>query len=394
MNKSRLTYLFNSYYDKTASIKEKAEFLHMVSRPEYDEHLRLLLTQAWQETKATHQIITDEQADHMLSSILQNSPAKQPSLSVVKRSSRYKISRISTAAAAVVLLASGSYFWFKTRPSDLKTTQASVKVKDTGNRNKAVLTLFDGSKITLDNTRRGALLKQGHTTVIQQNTSTLAYNPGQNVNQSVIYNTLSTPKGGQYQLILPDGTKVWLNSASSIRFPTQFEGKERNVSLRGEAYFEVAKNANKPFKIAVNKTEIQVLGTHFNVMAYEDETSVNTTLLEGSVKVYAGACSKTLLPGQESRVSKNGQIKIVEADTEDVIAWKNGWFSLNQDDIQKVMRQISRRYNIDVVYEGKIPAGHFSGAVKQDNDISKVLNILQAGGIHFKNTGKKIIVLP
>ena len=164
------------------------------------------------------------------------------------------------------------------------------------------------------------------------------------------------------------------------------------MTLTGEAYFEVAKNATVPFTIAVKDVEVRVLGTHFNIMAYDDENSMNTTLLEGSVKVSKGSIHKMLAPGQESRIGKTGILKVVEADIEEAIAWKNGWFQFNGYDIEKVMRQVSRWYDVEIEYEGKIPTGHFSGMVSRQNSISQVLKIMEAGGVGFKIEGRKVIV--
>jgi ferric-dicitrate binding protein FerR (iron transport regulator) len=225
------------------------------------------------------------------------------------------------------------------------------------------------------------------------NMATLAYNAANGNSKEIVYNTLSTPRGGQYQLILQDGTKVWLNSSSSIHFPTTFRGRERKVAITGEAYFEVAKNSAMPFKITVKDVEVRVLGTHFNIMAYDDENSINTTLLEGSVKISKGSSNKMLAPGEESIVNKNGDINVIVADIEEVMAWKNGWFQFNAADIQKVMRQISRWYDVEIVYEGKIPISHFSGMISRGNNISQVLAILKAGGVQLKIEGRKIIVL-
>jgi ferric-dicitrate binding protein FerR (iron transport regulator) len=184
-----------------------------------------------------------------------------------------------------------------------------------------------------------------------------------------------------------------LNSSSSIRFPTAFNGEDRKVELTGEAYFEVAKNAAKPFKVSVKEMEVEVLGTHFNIMAYDDERSINTTLLEGSVKVSKGSAGKILVPGQQSKVGSSGDIKVTEADVEEAIAWKNGFFQFNSYDIETVMRQVARWYDVQVVYKDKIPGGNFSGIVSRKNNISRVLEILQGGDVQFKIEGKKVIVL-
>jgi transmembrane sensor len=262
----------------------------------------------------------------------------------------------------------------------------------TAGSNKAVLMLADGSSIILDSTSQGTLTKQGNVKVIKLNTATVAYNSSEANSKEMVYNTLSTPGGGQYQLILPDGSKVWLNASSSIHFPTVFKGKERSVTVTGEAYFEVAKNAAMPFKITVKDMVVEVLGTHFNIMASEDESSMNTTLLEGSVKVSKGGINKMLVPGKQSVINRAGEINIVDANIEEVMAWKNGWFQFNAADIKTVMRQIARWYNVEIVYEDKIPTGHFTGLVSRNNNIEQVLKILQSGGVQFKIQNHTIFV--
>lgn len=397
MSQSRLSYLFKVYFNKTATPNERDELMELLMHDENDEQLKMLLTNTWQAFNSQQQLFNDKQGDDMFVNIL-NIEKELKNVSpaiIVKRS----FSWVKFAAAAMFIITAGSvYFWLNNIKISPQTVQAkiiSTKVTPViaAGTNKAVLTLADGSNIVLDSMGQGILAKQGNAKVIKLNTTTLAYNATDENNQEVLYNTLATPNGGKYQLILPDGSKVWLNAASSIHFPTIFTGKERRVTVTGEAYFEVAKNAAMPFKITVKDMEVEVLGTHFNVMAYDDENSMNTTLLEGSVKISKGVIKKMLVPGQQSVINSTGEINIVDADMEEVMAWKNGWFQFNAADIKTVMRQISRWYAVEVVYEGKIPDGHYSGAVSRDNDIFQVLKIMQSGGVRFKIEGRKVIVL-
>lgn len=397
MSQSRLSYLFKVYFNKTATPNERDELMELLMHDENDEQLKMLLTNTWQAFNSQQQLFNDKQGDDMFVNIL-NKEKELKNVSpaiIVKRS----FSWVKFAAAAMFIITAGSvYFWLnkiKISPQTVQAKIISTKVTPViaAGTNKAVLTLADGSNIVLDSMGQGILAKQGNAKVIKLNTTTLAYNATDENNQEVLYNTLATPNGGKYQLILPDGSKVWLNAASSIHFPTIFTGKERRVTVTGEAYFEVAKNAAMPFKITVKDMEVEVLGTHFNVMAYDDENSMNTTLLEGSVKISKGVIKKMLVPGQQSVINSTGEINIVDADMEEVMAWKNGWFQFNAADIKTVMRQISRWYAVEVVYEGKIPDGHYSGAVSRDNDIFQVLKIMQSGGVRFKIEGRKVIVL-
>jgi ferric-dicitrate binding protein FerR (iron transport regulator) len=213
------------------------------------------------------------------------------------------------------------------------------------------------------------------------------------VSDNSALNTITTPRGGQYQVVLPDGSKVWLNAASSIEFPTSFTGNTRNVSITGEAYFEVAKNAAKPFLVKTNRAVIEVLGTHFNVMAYDDEAEMKTTLLEGAVKVKSGSTSNYLRHGQQAVLNATGQTRVLDdVDVDDATAWKNGIFQFNDAGIEVIMRQASRWYDVNVSYEGQIPVKQFTGRISRKVKASELLNMLAYTGVKFRIEGKNIIV--
>ena len=259
---------------------------------------------------------------------------------------------------------------------------------------KATLTLADGSSILLDDAQNGTLAQQGSSKVIKVG-GKLMYDPTNNNSKEIVYNTISTPNGGQYQLELPDGSLVWLNATSSIHFPTSFVGKERHVEITGEAYFEVAKNRDMPFIVTVNGAEVQVLGTHFNVNAYSDEDNVKTTLLEGSVKFVSGANINMLKPGQQSQLASNGLIKVVSnVDVDEVVAWKNGMFDFENAGIETVMRQLSRWYDVEIEYKGKTD-DLFIAEMRRNIKLSDALKALElTGRVKFEIQGKKIIVMP
>ena len=259
---------------------------------------------------------------------------------------------------------------------------------------KATLTLADGSTIVLDDVQNGTLAQQGGAKIIKLG-GKLSYDQTNKNSREVVYNTISTPKGGQYQLELPDGSLVWLNASSSIHFPTSFIEKERRVDITGEAYFEVAKNANKPFIVIVNSSEVQVLGTHFNINSYNDEDDVKTTLLEGSVKFVNGATTSILKPGQQSQLAKNGSVKVAsDVDVDKVVAWKNGLFDFESAGIETVMRQLSRWYDVDVEYNGKTDDLFFA-EMRRNIKLSDALKALElTGKVRFDIQGKKIIVMP
>jgi transmembrane sensor len=396
MDKSRLTFLFQVYFNKTATPAEHDELMSLLEQTENDELVKDLLTNTWEQYTSQSQPFNDRQGEEMLTAILQEGRSHKPVAFMARRqASGWR--RMAAAAAVLLVFFTGGYFWLTNQRPGRQTTPSTKNLQfihDTivPGGNKAVLTLADGSSIILDSTQQGTVTKQGNAKVINLETAVLTYKAGNGNGQEVVYNTLSTPRGGQYQLVLPDGSKVWLNASSSIRYPVTFKGKERNVSITGEAYFEVAKNATMPFTVTVKEATVQVLGTHFNIMAYDDEGSMNTTLLEGSVKVSKGAQHKILAPGQQAKIAQTGAIKIKEADIEEVMAWKNGWFQFNSWNIEKIMRQVARWYDVEIVYEGSISARHFSGMVSRENNISQVLKIMQAGGVHFKISGRKIIV--
>ncbi|WP_315822285.1 FecR family protein [Paraflavitalea speifideaquila] len=404
MDKSRLTYLFRAYFNKTATPAERDEFMQMVEQAENDEQVKSLLTTTWQQHTSQNQPIKASKGEEMLDAILQKGKADKPVAIITSRPASWWRQR--AAAAAILLIAcTGGYLWLTYQPTTQLAETKVLPANDTivPGRNKAELLLADGSKLLLDSTQQGTLTKQGDAKVINLNTAVLAYDAPRTTSQEVVYNTLSTPRGGQYQLKLADGTKVWLNASSSIRFPVAFTGKERNVSISGEAYFEVAKNPAMPFIVHFSSPTgaptdigkegaVEVLGTHFNIMAYDDERSINTTLLEGSVRVSKGTQYKILKPGQEGKITQSGDIRTGIADIEAVMAWKNGWFQFNSLDIERIMRQVARWYDVEVAYAGNIPTGHFSGIVNRNNNIAQVLKIMQAGGVNFKIAGRKVIV--
>jgi ferric-dicitrate binding protein FerR (iron transport regulator) len=258
--------------------------------------------------------------------------------------------------------------------------------------NKAILVLGDGSSVVLDAISNGTIATEKNLLIRKLKDGQIDYS-WSGKQDAVTYNTLSTPRGGQYNITLSDGTKVWLNSSSSLRFPTSFISNQREVELTGEGYFEVAKNPLKPFRVHVNEMEVQVLGTHFNVMAYLNETMTKTTLLEGSVRINKNNVSTLLKPGQLVKIRRGENTGSVdEANIEEAIAWKNGMFYFNGATIEVIMRQLERWYDIDVVYEGAV-SEHFNGAISKNVGIAKVFEMLElTGAVHFRIQGKKIYV--
>jgi transmembrane sensor len=299
------------------------------------------------------------------------------------------------AAAAVLLFFVAGYFLLnstKKQPPIVQRQQPVKKDIPAGSQG-AILTLSNGQRIVLDSAGNGELTRDAGVRVIRKG-GELSY--GGNTDE-ILYNQVVTPKGRKWQLTLSDGTRVWLNAASSIRYPISFVGKERVVEVSGETYFEVAPDKNRPFRITIpGKGKIQVLGTHLDVNAYDDEDAIRTTLLEGSVKIIRGGSSSLLSPGQQA-VLANGtdDIKIInDANIDEVMAWKNGRFIFSDMDLRSIMRQLTRWYDVDVVYEGKVPGIRVGGIIHNDVYLSTVMEFLGENGVHYKIEGKKITILP
>lgn len=316
-----------------------------------------------------------------------------------KLSNRSLIVKISAAAAIVCMLLAGVFFYHSKSSSEKPILISNVKEVIQPGGNKATLTLGNGTKIDLTAAAVGQVAKLGGVTVIKDKDGQVVYNAvSAQPSVAVSYNTITTPRGGQYKVILPDGSEIVLNSMSSLKFPTVFSKNERLVALTGEGYFEVKRNEKAAFKVSVNgKQEVEVLGTHFNIMAYDDEPLIKTTLLEGSVHIHADKSSEGLIlkPGQQALLSPSGELNMKElADLDQVVAWKNGLTSFSKSDIKSIMRQVARWYDVEVEYRPGIPDRSFSGDISRGSSISSLLKILELNDIHFIVEGKKIIVMP
>lgn len=297
-------------------------------------------------------------------------------------------------AAAAVLLLLGTGFYFLTRPKPPVVVAQSPGNTIQPGREGAILTLADGSQVVLDSLKNGVITQQGTTDVKLRNGQLLYNSRNGAASPSLAYNTVATPRGRQFRVLLPDGTAVWLNAASSLRYPVAFPEGERNVTVTGEAYFEVAADARKPFTVKTeNGTVIKVLGTSFNVNAYTDESALRATLLQGKILVKTSTANQVLLPGQQAVVGTSITVD-AHANTGQAIAWKNGIFNFQQAPLEVVMRQISRWYDVEVVYEKNIPAITFGGEMGRDLELKDVLEFLQESGVHFKLSGRKLTVMP
>ncbi|HEX6429460.1 MAG TPA: FecR domain-containing protein [Niastella sp.] len=322
--------------------------------------------------------------------------------SIIKRKAWYR--DVATAAAVIVLLTAAALFWMNSRNTgnkdvakgDTKTVEQNEIVPG---QTAASLTLADGKKLVLDSTVAGQLAEQGGMVVVNKN-GTLVYEEKDQSPKEGLFNILSTANGQTYGMVLADGSKVWLNTGATIRYPVAFTGNERKVEVTGEAYFEVAHQAGKPFIVHVSdlkggKMDVQVLGTRFNINAYHDESVIKTTLLEGSVKINLGDSQTLLAPGEQAQVS-NGIAKVFpDANAEGAIAWKNGRFNFEKADIDGVMRQLTKWYNIGVAYEGTKPTTKFKGEMERDLTLPQVLKALGlTTGVRFRIEGRTLVVMP
>jgi transmembrane sensor len=297
------------------------------------------------------------------------------------------------AAAVLLLGGAAGYFGYQYQGKNQPTIadkSAPTTTDIQPGREGAILTLANGDKVVLDSLGNGTVASQGGTTVTLGN-GQLSYNAQQA--SEVTSNTITIPRSRQFRLLLPDGTKVWLNAASTLRFPTAFAGNERRVEISGEAYFEVAPDAQRPFFVTVNEqTTIQVLGTSFNIHAYTNEPAIRTTLVDGSVRVVKAGGSAVLQPGQQARITDN--IRVMKSvDMSQELAWKNGLFNFEGVGVEEVMNQLERWYDIEVAYEKGIPDLHFFGEISRNVKLADVLSGLEGAGVHFRLEGRKLTVL-
>lgn len=375
--------LLDRYINDLSTDEEKQELMDAIdSQPDVDWYA--MLASSFSDGGADKNF-TPERWQPVLDSILGYQPEKAQKKPAIIR---YISSRWAVAAMLMLLFGAGLWLF---RGKNTPTPDPMEALADISpGSNRAVLTLQNGQQIPLDS-MHGNIVLQGNLH-ISNDSGALNYN-GQAT--AAAYHTLSVPRGGQYRLQLPDGTRVWLNAASSITFPIAFVGDKRTVSITGEAYFEVAKNPSKPFIVQANQMYITVLGTHFNINAYSDEPDTRTTLLEGAVSVTAGQHMTTLSPGQQVRLDKNNALTVAnDVDVEDVIAWKNGYTVFENADIETIMRQVSRWYNVEVFFEGNMPKRHFAGTISRKSSLPDLLKVLEFENVNFSIEGKKIIVKP
>lgn len=304
---------------------------------------------------------------------------------------------MAAAASVIIIMAAGFLFFQNNKKAEVvKKPTDLAEILPGGN--KAMLTLADGSKISLTDVKEGSLASQSGVTITKTKDGQLVYhvnNSNSEGDKPAGYNIFSTPRGGKYEVNLPDGTKIILNAESSLRYPAKFTGSERRVELKGEAYFEVAHDRNRPFRVVSDHQTIEVLGTHFNVNAYDDEENIKTTLLEGKVKVSVDEGSSVIIkPGEQAVAGKN-KIKIDEVNTDDIVAWTTNTFVFSNENLGSIMRKISRWYDVEVVCPPELAKMEFSGTISRQRNIKDVLKIMDlTETVHFKFEGRRITVMP
>jgi transmembrane sensor len=364
--------LVRRYLENKASDEELEVFFHLMQEGTLKPYLEAALRQ---------------QEDTMMGESV------SPGAQTIRRL-RPKWVSLAAVAALLIALVSVAGFWFAAHRQHRVVLAQHTSSDVPPGRNHAILTMAGGRTLDLDSQSKATVALQAHASLQRNASGAWVYHGGPDTAPS--FDVLSAPRGGQLPFVLEDGTKVWLNAASSLRFPTSFSKDSREVSLVGEAYFEVAKDARKSFVVHVGKEQIQVLGTAFNVNAYSDEAHTKTTLVGGVVRLRQGANSVLMEPGQIVYFREDGSVqKSIDAEeVEASISWKNGYFSFADDDIATVMRQISRWYDVDVRYEGPPTSARFGGDIERDLTLMQVLKILEKSQVHFRLDGRVLTVLP
>ena len=402
-NQARLQEIFQRYINNEASPEEVKLLLQYFGSEDQEEDLHDLIVNELKKPVNFSELGGYDQFDKVYNQILER--IQENKAAEIIPLWRRLVPQIA-AAALLLIVFSLSLYWYTQPVRDQLAKEQPQKSEIVPGGSKAVLILADGSSVELDTAMNGILAHQGNTDIKKTREGLLEYdtNSSQTGANKTAINTIITPRGGEYRLILPDGTKVWLNAASSLKFPAGFDGRERRVELEGEAYFEVAsryktgrKGEKVPFIVKTAGQEVEVLGTHFNIKAYAEEGDTKTTLLEGSVRVTAmqgnKSNSRLLVPGQQALLLASGNVlSVSQADLEQAVAWKNGYFKFQREDIRSVMRQISRWYNVDIEYRGIVTDEEFGGKISRDENITGVLQILKLSNVKCRIEGKKIII--
>ena len=387
MNKQRISYLYQRYLDNTLHPEERKELYSILTDPQWDEKLKDVLSESYYDLQMEQ--VIDMRADR--SNKIFDFIVAQPRTQIKKRR---MWPRIAAAASIILCLSIGGYFIIHKKEPQQTAQNKPVKNDLLPGGNKAYLTISNGKRIALTGASNGQIAQQAGVTITKTTDGQLVYQTLAQLppptSRELEYNTIETPKGGQYQVILPDGSRVWLNAASSLRYPVQFSTNERKVELNGEAYFEVTHDPAKPFRVASTNQVVEVLGTHFNISSYTDEQATLTTLLEGSVKINNNTI---LTPGEQAKLAKTGAVIVKAVDTEEAIAWKKGYFTFSNESLESIMRKVCRWYNTDVIFKNEsLKQITFSGTISKMDKVSKVLRRLElTNEVAFKVENNQII---
>ncbi|NLR78413.1 FecR family protein [Chitinophaga eiseniae] len=388
---SQLNELVEKYTSNTCSREELEQLLLLVREANTDQPLEEALQLYWEKVKAENkQAGIDWDAKMRL--LLEEVNAQTPMVHINRK---FNWKRIAVAASLIMLLGLG-YWALRPKQAPVKGALATKDIV-APIKNRAMITLSNGEKVELDEQQDGTVIHQGNTTVVKTAGGKVIYAAaGSGTATSGLYNTLSNPRGSKVvEITLSDGSMAWLNAGSSITYPVAFSGGERRVQLSGEAYFEVVHDTRMPFKVSKNNMEVTVLGTHFNVNAYDDESAIRVTLLEGAVRTALNNKQAVVLkPGQQAQVIND--IKVLkDVDVQKVVAWKQEMFSFHETNIKEVMRQVARWYDVDVEFRGDVSQVNFGGSISRKASLSELLKILEETNlVKFELTGRKLTVIP
>ncbi len=399
INNRRLKFLFDRYKRNIASLKEIEELL-LILQSESAANIDFL-QQQWEQSQDVDIFFNSTASREILENIFLKDKQVFPDNTSKSPPRLFSLKKYLVAASLLIVTGVSLLLLFNRQKPERHLADVKQNIKKVQNDvlpggNKAILRLADGDVIVLDSAKNGVLREQASISITKSAGGQLIFkvkNPEFNPNSSLL-NSIETPQGGQYQVTLPDNTIAWLNATSSIKFPSAFSGNYRKVKVTGEVYFEVAKDASKPFIVESKNAEITVLGTHFNVMDYDDEKVAKTTLLEGAIKLSARGQSMILKPGQQALYGEHFKMKLENiTDPMKEIAWKNGVFDFNGSSTDEILRQVARWYNVKISFEGPVPGNEFTGKVSRNVTLSEFTKILSYAGLKFRIEGRHLIVM-
>lgn len=383
MDKVRLQYLYERYLNKTLNDSERLEWKTALAKSESSDLLFELTESLWERNDIPVPNYNKDNANTIYKDVVRL-PVHNP------KSNKLWLQLSISAVLFICIFGAGLFSYYT-------NTNTTVQQQDMApGGDKATLTLSDGKRISLSDLADGRVAGEPGISITKVSNGQIVYNltdDHQDHTSAVQFNTIQTPRGGQYQIHLPDGTIVWLNAASSFRFPISFSSsKQREVELSGEGYFQVVKDKKRPFIVKTQGQQVQVLGTHFNISAYNGDAFTKTTLVEGSVKVISSSGSKLLSPGHQA-IFDGHDLNISVINTDDEIAWKDGYFRFNSESIENIMKKLSRWYNIEVTFEGNVKSKLFTGKISKYKNLQQVLNMLSKTKVlQFNIEGRRVIV--